>query len=305
MKSIALCLNLPDIYEPNIGKKYPGAGWVPHFLRLAEDAGYEVIEGKRQESPKDCIVVQEENNGYGRENVLRGGDPRVLLCLESPLFASPFYETIPIYFKHQLLFSGGTEHIWFPSFDNEDVLKTPPWLEKDLVCMVTANKHYRMLGNVSGDAWKEALTGQLHDHRYLAIDYFKDKPGFKLYGKGWGDFAPECDDKLQTIKNYRFALCFENGSYPGYVTEKLIDCLVAGVIPIYRGAPDIYKSIPGWVYLPAFNYETLDDLYEDITSMSAWTGQSMIERGQAWLTTPSGQMFTNLRFAQRILELCA
>lgn len=42
-------------------------------------------------------------------------------------------------------------------------------------------------------------------------------------------------DKYQTAKNYKFMICFENGIYPGYVTEKLLDAYVCGAIPIYWG----------------------------------------------------------------------
>ncbi len=45
--------------------------------------------------------------------------------------------------------------------------------------------------------------------------------------------------KIEFMKNFRFALVFENSSYPGYTTEKIVDAMVAGCIPIYWGNPDI------------------------------------------------------------------
>lgn len=43
------------------------------------------------------------------------------------------------------------------------------------------------------------------------------------------------EDKHKWLQNYKFNLCFENSSYPGYLTEKLFDAYNAGCIPIYWG----------------------------------------------------------------------
>jgi hypothetical protein len=46
-------------------------------------------------------------------------------------------------------------------------------------------------------------------------------------------------DKLGFLRDFRFNLAFENSSSPGYVTEKLVEPLLMGVIPIYWGAEDV------------------------------------------------------------------
>jgi hypothetical protein len=46
-------------------------------------------------------------------------------------------------------------------------------------------------------------------------------------------------DKLTFLRDFRFNLAFENSSSPGYVTEKLVEPLLMGVIPIYWGAADV------------------------------------------------------------------
>lgn len=45
--------------------------------------------------------------------------------------------------------------------------------------------------------------------------------------------------KLKFLDGYKFNLCFENSSYPGYATEKLYEALCAKTIPIYWGSPTI------------------------------------------------------------------
>jgi hypothetical protein len=47
------------------------------------------------------------------------------------------------------------------------------------------------------------------------------------------------ESKRQFLVPYKFTIAFENYTYPGYNTEKLLDPLLAGSIPIYIGNPDI------------------------------------------------------------------
>lgn len=53
-------------------------------------------------------------------------------------------------------------------------------------------------------------------------------------------------DKLALLRGFRFNLAFENSRSPGYVTEKLVEPLLTGTIPIYWGAPDVTRDFnPG------------------------------------------------------------
>lgn len=45
--------------------------------------------------------------------------------------------------------------------------------------------------------------------------------------------------KIGFMMGSNFNLCYENSSYPGYVTEKLYHALYSGVIPIYWGSPTV------------------------------------------------------------------
>ena len=60
--------------------------------------------------------------------------------------------------------------------------------------------------------------------------------------------------KLDTIARYRFCLSLENSLAPNYVTEKLFDPLMAGTVPVYRGAPDAAEFAPEHSYIDAEAY---------------------------------------------------
>ncbi|KAI3661844.1 hypothetical protein MP638_003852 [Amoeboaphelidium occidentale] len=51
-------------------------------------------------------------------------------------------------------------------------------------------------------------------------------------------------EKLKLISNYKFVLAFENSNCYSYVTEKLYDPFMAGTVPVYMGAPNVYDFAP-------------------------------------------------------------
>ena len=63
------------------------------------------------------------------------------------------------------------------------------------------------------------------------------------------DRGPET--KLATIRCYRFCLGLENAPAHDYVTEKLFEPLLAGTVPIYRGAPNVREFAPEHSYIDA------------------------------------------------------
>ena len=82
--------------------------------------------------------------------------------------------------------------------------------------------------------------------------------------------------KKDFLINYIFNLCPENSKYnfPGYITEKLMDCCVSGCIPIYCGKLDEYDkkifNIDRIIFYESNNesslykcYSKVKELYED------------------------------------------
>lgn len=316
MKTIAVCFNLPNleaiISDPMIGKRYPGAGWMPYLVSYAKGLGIDVLSGEQAVryvqngmlDPTSVKVVQEETNNHGVALINLGAEASVLTCFESPIFTPRFYdhlESIKRNFKASILFHGGTHKLYFPSFDDEDLMDPVPWDERKFLCMVTSNKHYSWLrGYENSPSFQLALKSQLHDYRYAAIEYFYNKPGFQLYGKGWGEGAPECRDKIGTIRGYKFNLCPENNRMEGYVTEKVIDAIVAGCIPIYYGYSHTHVPEGCYIYAPLF--DEFRQLEHYLNHMDGAVN-SFYKAGQDWIRSDAGQMHNNRVWAQKLLEI--
>jgi glycosyltransferase involved in cell wall biosynthesis len=56
-----------------------------------------------------------------------------------------------------------------------------------------------------------------------------------LFGRGINPI----DSKLEGLKDYQFSIAMENGNMKNYFTEKILDCMLAGTVPIYHGCSNI------------------------------------------------------------------
>ena len=73
---------------------------------------------------------------------------------------------------------------------------------------------------------------------------FRQLSGYKKVDSGgrfMNNVGGPVEDKLAFERSHKFSLCFENGSHPGYTTEKLVEALAAGTVPIYWGDPEVGK----------------------------------------------------------------
>ena len=67
-------------------------------------------------------------------------------------------------------------------------------------------------------------------------------------------------DKMEFINTYKFTIAFENSSYPGYSTEKLIQPLLQGSIPIYWGDTEIERDINPDCFINTHNFDCFEDV---------------------------------------------
>ena len=73
--------------------------------------------------------------------------------------------------------------------------------------------------------------------RYKPVDSggrYKNNVGGPIQGGSKG--------KIEFLRSYKFNIAFENGSYPGYTTEKIWEAMMARTLPIYWGNPLIAEG---------------------------------------------------------------
>lgn len=100
-----------------------------------------------------------------------------------------------------------------------------------------------------------------------------------------------CASKFEVLQSYEFCLCFENMAMNGYITEKIFDCLYAGTIPLYLGAPDISRYIPSTVYVDCSKFSSWSAMWEEVSAMSDFQIQAMREAGRSYLASEEAKLF--------------
>ena len=130
-----------------------------------------------------------------------------------------------------------------------------PFSEKKLLVNISANKY-------------ESHPDELYAARRTSIRYFEDrfKDQFELYGIGWNKAATKAQrltknipvypsykgmaaGKTEVFPKFRFAICYENHQWPGYITEKIFDCMRSDCVPVYLGAPNITDYVPSGCFI--------------------------------------------------------
>lgn len=141
----------------------------------------------------------------------------------------------------------------------------------------------KYLTMINSNVRPHKFTNELYGERLKAIKFFSSIPGFDFYGFGWdkpprhplyrhyGRYVKKTwrgaiPDKLKTLGEYKFGFAFENDINPGWISEKIFDCLAAGVVPIYYGAPDIAKLVPEDCFIDFRKFKNYPELHGFLTS---------------------------------------
>jgi hypothetical protein len=91
-------------------------------------------------------------------------------------------------------------------------------------------------------SWVTSNLALLPGHRARLdfLDRLRGKVEFDLFGRGFR----ELHDKWEGVAPYEYSIAYENTIADYYFTEKLMDCLVAGAVPLYYGSKSIYRFFP-------------------------------------------------------------
>ena len=76
-------------------------------------------------------------------------------------------------------------------------------------------------------------------------------------------------DKNAFSSKYKFAIACENASYPGYITEKIVDAFASRAVPIYYGDPLAAMDFNPDAFINCGEYENFDAVLEAVKKIDA------------------------------------
>jgi len=83
-------------------------------------------------------------------------------------------------------------------------------------------------------------------------------------GKVLNNLGYRVDDKIDFLRQYKFTIAFENTSYPGYTTEKLLHPLIANSIPIYWGNPLASRDFNPDAFINCHDFNNFDEVIKRV-----------------------------------------
>ncbi|MEJ8755698.1 glycosyltransferase family 10 [Pontibacter sp. H259] len=335
------------IFTEDCRKTSPGMGIFYHLNILLQKAGIQTITATTYLSDTtayqnyNCYLVSDMQTPNTDQLLAIGVRPAILYSLESPNVAVYFYanlKKLSAKYSYTFLFEG------FRRFTNPATqfraLHWPnvpvplpdltDWENRGFLTMVAANKHKYTAGSLQAKLYTYYLKHKnayphnhdLYQKRLQAILYFSRNPGFRLYGTGWHEQnnlpdlyfnaaqkagATPVTDKLETLNKFKYSLCFENCSYPSYITEKVFDCFFSGTIPVYLGAPDITAYIPANCFIDFRNFNDFRELEVHLQELTTQQAYDYLSAARAFLESDAFTTFTEenvaARFAAALLDV--
>ncbi len=139
-----------------------------------------------------------------------------------------------------------------------------PAARSKAICQICGDKYSLSAEEIYSE--RRRVARWFHQNARTRMDVFGRPP------MDTPNYRGECDDKAETMARYRYALCFENTFHPfwtrGYLTEKILDCMSCGTIPVYYGCSNIEELVPPDCFIDYRQFESLDELDKLLQNMS-------------------------------------
>lgn len=109
-----------------------------------------------------------------------------------------------------------------------------------------------------------AVISNVENYTSFRLEFIKHLNKYKqvdMGGEYQNNVGGKVKDKIKFLSSYKFSISMENSNGDGYITEKIIDSLMAGTIPIYYGDYLIDEYINPKVYI---NIKGEKDIFDKI-----------------------------------------
>jgi hypothetical protein len=123
--------------------------------------------------------------------------------------------------------------------------------------------------------------------------------GLNLWFQDYPKSKGPVDDKLQTMAHYKYALVIENSAE--YMSEKLMEALFAGCVPIYVGPDPGKYGIPRELVIRA--QPSLRSIQEALLQAEGWNMNEFHAKLGAFLSSSAVRdLWDHIRVYERLLE---
>jgi hypothetical protein len=279
-----------------------GAGLLKPWNDLyvaAKERGIEMFTPDQHDEGDLLILID-------RPAVIKAKAPRTIAVLYEP------DSIIPNNYEKEFLDSCEKVFTWDDRIaDNEKFIKSNFTTNLQAADMLgplelAARFHNSKLLCMMNTYKQSSHPNSLYGKRVEAVRFFNQYPDdFDLWGRFWqaATHKGATNDKLKTLANYRFCLAYENcdNAY-GYISEKMLDCFMVGVVPVYWGAPNVRDHIPPECFVDVKDFKSYEELYEYLANMPSYEYKNYIYAINKFLASPEAEQFYNAHFVDTMLQ---
>lgn len=140
-----------------------------------------------------------------------------------------------------------------------------------------------------GRTWVPYTAKRLHRAGLRWWDRIHPDPGLVAARRVYRGIAAS---KSEVVGQYTFALCFENMTLKGWITEKIFDCFYAGTVPVYWGDPEIATKIPPRCFIDMREFRGYPELRAFLKSLSRDQIQGYRDAARDYLGSSQSYPFT-------------
>lgn len=119
----------------------------------------------------------------------------------------------------------------------------------------TDRRFCSLINNRDPSGNRKEVYEELQKRRY--VDCYGD-----LFNNMGGKIGGMQDTKCRLIKNYKFTIAFENLKHQGYNTEKILQPIEAGCIPVYWGGEKASKYFNKNSYIDITDFNSIEQVVE-------------------------------------------
>lgn len=140
-------------------------------------------------------------------------------------------------------------YTYFPDIERRKQVPDPSLLNRKFCSFVVSDAEY-------GDPIRRIFFERLS--KYKRVD---------SGGRWRNNIGGHVKDKLAFCRQYKFNIAFENSSFPGYTTEKIMEAYVAQTVPIYYGNPTVETDFKPESMIRVSGLDDIERAVEDVVRL--------------------------------------
>lgn len=125
----------------------------------------------------------------------------------------------------------------------------------------------------------------------------------KLVFQSYDFYQGVVNNKQQALNKHKFCLCFENvKNIDFFITEKIFDCFINGIVPIYFGSKNIHNKIPSDTFIDYRKFKNVNEMFKFISKIDEKTFQIYQDNIYNFLVSDNSKEFQSKHISEMVFK---